>query len=126
MHGLAAHGASGAPGATSTVTSLAAPDHPGAGVSGAHAADTRGPQFRTTGAEQCASCGDGPDHGGHSLAVGLRLALLMVAFALVVTSMASRRRRRSTSSAGLSSPRWSEIVARARPPDLIALGVCRC
>ncbi|VXB09532.1 DUF6153 family protein [Nocardioides sp. AX2bis] len=69
--------------------------------------------------------GGAGDHGGHVMAVGLCLALLLAA--VLLTGRWRRglllrlRDLTRTLSTGLAPP-----APRARPPDLVALGVCRC
>lgn len=109
MHGLGTHGTVEPAGAADTVTH-AAHQEPAA------AAEDHGDEGDHGGAG---------DHGGHVTAVGLCLALLLVA--VLLTGRWRRglllrlRGATGTLATGLAPP-----APRTRPPDLVALGVCRC
>ncbi len=108
MHGLGTHGTGGTGGTGATDTSPAAAAH---AVHQEPAAD--------------ADPGGSGDHGAHVMAVGLCLALLLAAVLLPLRrsrGVLLRLRRSASRVPGL----LPGVVPRARPPDLVALGICRC
>ena len=113
MHGLDAHGVTASPSATPTAAGGSAADHP----AGGHGASGH--------------VGDSPDeapteHGGHSLVMGLCLALLVAACVLLAPRLRPRWFVGRAPRSSVSRPRLLAMAAPARPPDLVALGVCRC
>lgn len=108
MHGLGTHGLVGP-----------APAEAHAGHAG-HAAAVGGTPAGTT-EEQ----GEGGGHGAHLVAGGLCLALLLAAVVLLGARRTGLLLRLRTTGRGLL-PGLARLAPRARPPDLVALGVCRC
>lgn len=111
MHGLGTHGLVGP-----------APAEAHAGHAG-HAAAVGGTPATAAGTTE--EQGEGGGHGAHLVAGGLCLALLLAAVVLLGARRTGLLLRLRTTGRGLL-PGLARLAPRARPPDLVALGVCRC